>query len=70
MSKLTKCDICGYIYDDDTIPSNISVFNVVAYSMPTGRRHYNSCDCCPKCTIKLEEFVDSLKIAANILNKE
>lgn len=70
MSKLTKCDICENTYNEDTVPAAVSNVRIVKYFYTTGGREDEDIDFCPKCTIKLREFIKGLKTTVDALNKE
>lgn len=61
MSLINKCDICGGIYEADTVPASVLRIDITRYLPITNDRDYEMIDCCPKCTKKLREFVDVLK---------
>jgi hypothetical protein len=67
MSAITKCDICGEIYNEDTVPASVSSIRITEYYERTGSRHDKDTDLCPKCTKKLKEFIPVLKSSANLL---
>lgn len=70
MSKLTKCDICGNTYNEDTIPASISSIRIDKYFYTTGGRECEDIDCCSNCTLRIREFIKGLKISVEALNKE
>ena len=58
MSSVRKCDICGGIFDSHN--EKFAPFNRVVRC--TSRRGLgDTVDCCPECTVKINDFIDILK---------
>ena len=65
MAAVTKCDICGTIYNNYRTPGKSFKIDVTEYCERTDDHYYSSIDCCPECTNKMLEFIDVLKSGRN-----
>lgn len=65
MSAVTKCDICGGIYNVADCKQDYGYFKLVDPKLRHSLINHNSYDCCPECAKKIAEFIDVLKTGEN-----